>query len=171
VTGFKLTLPFEEEVKKRLAMLEAGVGTFINASDGGPYIDSTYFSVSGNIGAAWESVGPTGGGADNTWTALDSVPTDVDWILVKFYAYASDNDTDSNYCLTYARRQGSSLIFGLTTMVNALRVGGQAGFVRYVGDVSFVYIPVNSAQFDLYFITNMDNETVYIYLAGYGYNS
>ena len=52
------------------------------------------FNVTGNITEdIWESVGPTGSGADNIWTALDNLPAEATILRVRAAATLNQNSS------------------------------------------------------------------------------
>lgn len=103
-------------------------------SQGGNFID-----IASIIGAAWESVGPTGSGATNIWTALDGVPSTSPFVRLRL---ATDTIGGGGVAL-YARRTGSSSTVGIGTL-RAQNKSDEA-------DCSFFPVPVDSLnRFDLY---------------------
>lgn len=147
--------------------------TLVNDAGGGPYVSSTSFDIATNIGEAWESVGPTGGGADNTWTALDSVPVDASWLKLKFVNQATISSAAHAQFVSavYAREQGSAVATGNTTTVNAIAGYGSNSALNEARSFSEMTIPVSSRQFELYWYSlNITSETVEVYLVGWGFD-
>ena len=83
----QLATGFLAEVAARtaaIAAVAAKLGTFVNAADGGAYIDSLRLGMHLSPVDTWITVGPTGSGAARIWAPLDSVPVDAAWIEVHF---------------------------------------------------------------------------------------
>ena len=112
-----------------------GITTYIDSdgSHAGP------FDIDANISSAWESIGPTGAGATNTWTVLDSVPSNAKAVILKI----SRITVATGQVGLYARVTGSSGAVDDTTII--FESSG-------VATVSFVFVPIDSnRRFDLYF--------------------
>lgn len=83
-------------------------GKFASDSNG-MVLSGTAFNLTLNVTAGdltWESVGPTGSGATNIWTALDNVPSDADFIEIKVSGVFRGSSDQVVYCC--ARINGSS---------------------------------------------------------------
>ncbi|MDH5188320.1 MAG: hypothetical protein OEW37_05115 [Rhodospirillaceae bacterium] len=112
------------------------------------------FSLGSYIGAAWESVGPTGSGAANIWTALDAVPSTATGLLLKAYLSATGSTNGTTYQqLLYARRTGSGLATSNSTVAAANAFTNRSGASQLGQAVSVFPIAIDSSlRFDLYFI-------------------
>jgi hypothetical protein len=156
----------------------APAGTFVNNANGNPNISDTTFDVDSALTeATWESIGPTGGGADNTWTALDSVPTDADWIKVKIWVYlihTTGTAGDIISMAVYGRDSGGTddvagvdnCLFSVSNKVDS---DGDANIQDFVE----VTIPVTSSIFELFYNdegTNPSTVSVLLTLVGWGFN-
>jgi len=148
--------------------------TFVNNANGNPNISDTAF-LAELFAGIWRSVGPTGGGANSTWTALDGVPAGVDWIEVKLLLNSSsvaDTAFVTRTAYVYARKNGSS-----EAQSDANRIAGGLAMLNNSGyggvNLTFpqIRIPVASRKFDLYWISTFNSATtVNLLLVGYGYN-
>lgn len=142
------------------------------------YIDDTgdsqtgnSFDVATNIGAAWESVGPTGSGATNIWTALDVLPSTAKWVEIGIYlgiGRALVTGVSSNL---YARAGGSAVAANNYTRAAT----AQSSDTNNTGPNVYTYttkkIPVDSSIiFDLYhdFTASPNTHLAEIYLVGFG---
>ena len=155
----------------------APAGTFVNNSSGYPIAGSSgyYLTVEDIPQSTWESVGPTGSGADNIWDALDSVPADANWIVVRAYTYAhSTGDTADAWreLQVYVRKNGSLVSAGTTSQVvyntsYTTDTGNGAAGAR-----TEFHIPVStSIMFDVYWLATYNaTKTVRFYLVGWGFN-
>lgn len=173
--GNVATLSAAGDLQDSGSTLSKIMATHVSAADGGPYFSSTIFDVAAVIGTAWESVGPTGSGATNIWTALDTVPTDVDWIEVKITMQIFGTATASTLysAVTYARKNGSSVgIGGSTKVCEAYIMSDSSTGDAYDWESVVIKIPVSSRTFDLYLGTSLGTTSLstYLYLTGYGYN-
>ena len=57
---------------------------FVEDANGTPTITATQFAVDTSLAhETWESIGETSSGEDNEWAAMDSVPSDADWVSLK----------------------------------------------------------------------------------------
>jgi hypothetical protein len=157
----------------QLTGITAG-GVFVDAADGGPYISSTSFDVAANIGAAWESVGPTGSGATNIWTALDSVPASADWVEVRIRLQsiidAGVAGTQTRNELL-ARKNGSSIVI-TNAGIAEIKQDQNGSYSNTVANITTAKIPIDGSNiFELYYLTNsVATATCFIHLVGYGSN-
>jgi hypothetical protein len=123
----------------------------------------TTFTVDGVIGAAWESVGPTGSGATNIWTALDDVPSTAKGVILKSHAFARGYGVNTGYNVVTgisARRTGSTAAAGGddTDIGEALATGYTTStsidFPVSARHLSEHLVPIDgSLRFDLYLNT------------------
>lgn len=160
------------------ATLKGQKSIFVNNSNGNPNISDTFFDIAANITqSTWESVGPSDAGSpDNTWSALDDLPDDIDWIEVNcIVSGITATGTASAIYTTnaYARKNGSSSSNGdVNRFVYETATANASGYASVGGAVVPGYkIPVSSKVFDLYWITTFaTTNLVKLYLTGYGYN-
>lgn len=72
------------EARMTAGWMNEALGISVNNSNGNPNISDTIFNAVASVTEdTWESVGPTGSGASNIWTALDSAPANTSHIRVK----------------------------------------------------------------------------------------
>ena len=151
----------------------ADFSTFSNAATGIPAVSATVFDVDAVISDAWETVGPTGSEATNIWTALDGVPTDVDWIELRIlHSIYTTGETPGDLISSslYGRDSGSTATNGFSTMISLCStVVSSTGILRASNTTAGVKIPATSAVFELY-MTGPAYDIVNIILTGYGYN-
>ena len=153
----------------------APAGTFVNNASGSPNISNTSYDVDANLTeSAWESFGPTSSGKDNIWSALDSVPTDAHFVILKvnFYSMETSGDTSTSYpTRIYARKNGSSEAADDDTMVAAgSAFANSAGNAETYGIQEF-RCPVSSSSFDLeWYAAASTSVDIKIYLIGWGFN-
>lgn len=134
-----------------------------------PFTIST--SVTKNV---WETIGPTGSGMTNIWTALDDVPTDVDWIEVTCRQGASCNADTAGVVRsadTFARKYLSSELAGGPNYLSYIQAKTDTAGDAADGNFSTGKIAVSSRRFELTWVSNFNNgDLIIIYLVGYGYN-
>ncbi len=151
----------------------APTATFGGYSDGSPYVINTELLISNFLGPqitenAWKSIGPTGGLKDYTWTALNSVPVDADWIDIIL-----DVDIDA-----------TGMIAGnpYTYYVNVRNIGGTGtqkaqrmsanGAEICMSSVKNQKVNVTDRAFELYWSwAGTGDPMARVKLAGYGFNT
>jgi hypothetical protein len=155
--------------------LTGSAGTFVNEANDQPVAVTGEFDIDSSVvETAWESVGPTGAGADNTWTALDSVDADADWIQVRIACESSDSDSSASALRTtriYARGGDGSQGAGPINQIHKHAYYNDAsGNGVYIGQ-NTVKIPVDSnIVFDVNWTSNCESLDADLYLIGWGYN-
>ena len=148
--------------------------THVDNSNGNPNIADGAFTVNASVTlATWETVGPTGSGADNTWTALDSVPAGVSWVEIRAYLTAQNGpgSTTPNLVL-YARKNGSSSPISASNRISQIWGRTDGGGNANGSSVSTHKIPVDSnVVFDVHWTNSpaWSSPGVQLYLIGYGY--
>ena len=128
--------------------------------------DSTSLDIDANIGATFESVGPTGSGATNIWTALDSVPAGATGILMTL-DIAVQGTGDGAYQLhsmaISARSGASTDPLSASKVIASLDVVTETNtFVNRQNIVNQTIIPIDSSRvFDLATTRGSDGTTVF----------
>lgn len=151
-------------------------GVAVNNANGNPNISDTLFDVEDVTLNTWESVGPTAGGGDHQWPALDTVPGDVDWIKIKFYFDGTENSGTPDAPLDvimYVRKTGGAQAVGTDNMalfgVDIVIASG----IAHVSQLANHKVGVDAnGRFDLYFKNSYPAVTSFAFLTliGYGYN-
>lgn len=141
-----------------------GQTTFIEADNGG-LASPLYGPLT--LPTSYESIGPTGGGATNTWTALDAVPAGAKAVMVKLYATLTVTQTASGGCAGtlnfFAAKNG--ITPGVTTAekIGTLVAGGSVGAGQSYSDYQFfnsIVIPLDSSRrFQLRTVESLANCT------------
>lgn len=136
-----------------------------------PLIEATdFFGTSVVTEEQWESVGPTGSGADNIWTALDSVPISAQWIELRIVAQASS--AGGAVLDIYTRAFGSSQSVAAANKI--LGLSQQAASVlnhdAYTNMNTKMQVDA-STRFEVYWNKNVADSVGWrFFLAGYGFN-
>lgn len=136
-----------------------------------PLFNSTerFFPTTDIVSATWESVGPTGSGADNIWTAMDDLPSEVDWVEIR--ARATTLGTDFVDFKIWARKTGSSLgaIDATTVFHNGIALPGFSN-VQALSTTQLVLPVDESNRFDMRWERlSGSSGTTTLWLVGYGY--
>lgn len=141
----------------------SGVTEYLESTVGA---HSTLFNISSAIAAAWESVGPTGSGAVNIWTALDSIPSGCKWINLKIYNHAADSGaTLDAFQSIYARPTGSSEVADTRLNISLAHISSTNISDPSIKVVSTCDVLVDSLRrFDLYRSTTGTIFFCYAYL-------
>jgi len=145
---------------------------FVTDADS-PVVSTTYVNVAALTLSTWISIGPTGSGASVIWTALDSLPSTINWIEFKFYQACTDTSgTATTHTITLHSRVNGSVsgigdekrIYMLSDQLNSVTTYGNA-------EIATGKINVSTKKFDLYFnYTNLTTIVAKLYLTGYGFN-
>jgi hypothetical protein len=155
--------------------LTGSAGTFVNEANDQPVAVTGEFDIDSSVvETAWESVGPTGAGADNTWTALDSVDADADWIQVRIACESSDSASSAGALRTtriYARGgDGSQGVGPINQIHKHAYYNDASGNGAYMGQ-NTVKIPVDSnIVFDVNWTSSCESLDADLYLIGWGFN-
>lgn len=163
-------IPTQQSVKAYIDGLQE---TFVNNASGYPVSSTTSIDIDANLTEnVWESIGPTGSGADNIWTGLDSVPTDADYVEVRITLRGSDGSASSQAAgIVYARDSGSSAT-GTGCIVGEVATQADSSGNCEARFCTTVKIPVTSAVFEMQWISTFTPPTtIFMYLTGYGYNA
>lgn len=150
-----------------VAKVQAPVAGFVSAKD--IYFDKTGLSSTAlsltNTSA--ETFGPTGSGADNIWTELDSLPSSTTALYVVLHLNISMSSTSKGNMQCFAR-DGDDPAIG----TGAQRVGfvqGQGAIGDQFGNDNTAWLPVNSSGIFSAFKTktSITTELMQMYLKGY----
>lgn len=132
---------------------------------------ATSFDIDANIGTAFESVGPTGSGATNIWTALNVVPLDAKFIKVKIITtLAGATNGDTYQAIVSARKTGSSAALAANQRIAFAAFLNRTGASEFDANVNSELVPVDSSnRFDLYFTESgtSPNAGCTMYLVGW----
>ena len=120
-------------------------------SDAG--VSPTDFNVGSVVGyGVWESVGPSGSGAANIWTALDAVPNNAKWVKLRIDVLISGSTSGDQYSSRiYLRKTGSSAAADSVTLSAIAFFLNRSGAQEYDQNITREEIPVDSLnRFDVY---------------------
>jgi len=81
-------------------------GVTVNLKDDADY--STYAVQSNVTVTTWESIGPTGSGADNIWAGLDVVPLTASHLKLRAYIFAEDSTAAYRDLIVRQRETGGA---------------------------------------------------------------
>jgi hypothetical protein len=151
-------------------------GEFATNANGNPNLSDTTFGFYPDVSEeTWETIGPTGAGTDNTWAALDDVPSDANWVEIRcISSYSSQVAAGPAVLYIYARGYGGSntgtVIGGIATFVDS---GYNTNWGRGASVVT-AKIPIDSeGRFEIYWSAlnvGISTNIAVLELIGYGYN-
>lgn len=134
--------------------------------------NATTFDIDAVIGAAWESIGPTGSGATNIWTAMNDIPGGAKFALVKVINHSQGGTNGDSYFATiHARKTGDATAVGNTTNISTTFCINRSGSSEADRNTIVVPIPIDtSRRFDLYVETGGTSISLILnaYLVGWG---
>jgi len=154
----------------------AGGGAFVTNTNGNPNISDTTIDVSTEVTLnTWESVGPTGSGANNIWAAMDTIPAGVDWVEIKiFHSGLTSASGADGLDISYVaiRKGGGTQITSINNYVSMLGAYTSAAANAAAKAIPFVKVPVDSSLiFDINYSNTFELVNIELYIVGYGYNS
>lgn len=127
------------------------------------------FSISGFIGAAWESIGPSGSGANNFWTAMNSIPTNAKFAELRIHNSCSDTSGAAFTQKVYGRKTGSSETIGAKTLISMVGIRATGSTATLDENMTTAKLPLDSnRRFDLYFEAGGTSRSVTTNLIGFG---
>jgi hypothetical protein len=147
----------------------------VNNANGNPNISDSFLNTGSLTGDAWNSIGPTGSGADYIWNALDVVPSHADWVKIRAALRLNVYSGTAIYVgkYWYGRKNGSSedpdedinAILHEALLRDTISARGK----DFINEFK---IGLNSGMFDLYrqgtgTIGSFDGE---MFLVEYGWN-
>lgn len=107
---------------------------------------ATSFDIATNIGATFETVGPTGSGATNIWAALDDLPSGAVAVTITLPMALTGGTTGDAYdFLIYARAAGSSTAVGARTRIGHCSFINRSAATEGDGSTVIVDIPVSAS--------------------------
>jgi len=137
--------------------------SFCTHSDG-LSINNTEINVASVITeSTWESIGPTGSGANNIWTALDVVPPGSDWIMLRFRMILSGGIGGDAFYL-WGRKTGSVAGISSDTMYQYSQLA--AGSLMWTDRIAVDA----SRRFDMHWQATQSSVNLELWLVGYGFN-
>jgi len=130
--------------------------------------DGDNFDASTNVvESTWESVGPTGSGADNIFTAMDIIPSTATAIILRPHMASQDATGGQIAAYISARRTGSTI-----NEVSCKVIGGTQNLAAGIAEAvegGFVIVPLDSSlRFDAFWYNAADTTQVaYLYFMGW----
>lgn len=114
------------------------------------------FNAGAVIGGSWESVGPTGSGADNIWTTLDILPTTAIAVKLGIRNQISGSTSTVNYqTIVHGRKTGSTLALSEQSRISATELINTSGSSESNQNITFPEVSIDSSQrFDLQVIVS-----------------
>lgn len=146
----------------------SGIRTYIKESGG----HSTSFDVSANVTeSTFESIGPTGSGATNIWTAMDDIPSNARVAIIRCSFYALGDESATNILgSVYARMTGNAASASNVNRINRIQKdNNNLTEVPEDANITEVHIPLDSSRrFDItWSCINDAAVNIGIYLVGF----
>ena len=148
-------------------------GVFVNDSGGDPSVSSTALAVDGLTVDTWVEIGPTAASPTTTWTALDDVPGDVDWVEVAVYVSAAEAAVTNLAIYVFAKENGAASGPIIENTIAIARCDDGTSNNKNVQTLARgVKIPVDSqVQFMVRWAeSGTSTKDIDLYLTGYGWN-
>lgn len=119
----------------------------------------------------WESVGPTGAGSDNTWTALDSVPAGAKAIVVRiFHIHGGSTNGDQYWSVVWGMNADATPSTNYGNAISNNGLYNRSGALEANYTCTTAIIPINSArEFQARWSAGgtTPSTTIYMYLQGW----
>lgn len=153
---------------------QVGPGRYVSGGDDdGPYEDSTFFNFRTEIaGLSWQSIGPTGSGADHIWTGLDGVPIGANYIRIRLVLQARRNTPGLVSAQLWIRPHGSAKGGDNTTLAGEAYSNATPGVTwNEIRNVTEVTVPLDENRMFDANIASLSNQTAnQCRLVGWGIN-
>lgn len=140
----------------------AAVASYVSAMRNYVHVNganATSFNVVGNVTeSTFESVGPTGSGATNIWTALDDLPVAATIARLSVYTTIQPDGTDRLTGIAiYARQTGSATAAGELTQIHFHQFLVDDFTTGTPSSVSIAEVPLDSSRrFDITWAASSD---------------
>ena len=146
-------------------------GVFVTNSNGNPNVSDTSLDITTLTINNYETIGPTAAGSTNTWTALDSVPTGVDWIEVSVNCSVTGTAVTVS-AEVFARSSGGTSSASATQFIARTTLGDGTSNAKTSATTSRgIKIPVDAAvEFEGKYTSTAGTPSISMYLTGYGWN-
>lgn len=145
-------------------------------SFGYPRLCGPTFDVDGNISnnTTFESIGPTGSGANHIWTALDSVPVGAEWVKIEVnvncYTTGGASELTMLQCIVYARKGGTSAASGSCRIGRGGAFGNSSGYAGTCYSIERT-VPISTNRiFDFTWLSDFATNSVVLTLVACGVN-
>lgn len=143
-------------------------------ANGNPNLSDTPLDIDANLAnSAWESIGPTGSGADNIWPALDMVPSDATRIKIRILATCTQSGGTPGNGVSfnvYVRKHGSSQAAANKNRVSqgGGSIDGNGNNKGYSNNEITVPIDTSGPFFDMQWTSSYTtSNAIEMYLIGY----
>lgn len=119
-----------------------GTSTYLEEDIGAA---TTSFALSDLTNNTWESIGPTGSSPDNTWTALDVVPSGAKWVELVIQCQFNST-TDNGYLFVHGRVTGSSTAKAASNRKANVYIDAAGSTSTDASSTTTAKIPVDSSR-------------------------
>lgn len=122
---------------------QAGMPTIENQFGANP----AQFNLYLNIGAAYETIGPTGSGADNIWTAMDDIPAGAKFIILRVTSLIQGTTQNQVYELKLELTDGDiAFASNEDYVVSRVQVYNRSNLLESAVNTNTTIIPINSSR-------------------------
>jgi len=133
------------------------------------FTDTIDLVVAGVVQNTWESVGPTGSGADNIWTALDNLPDGTNWIRLSVKHKGTNGVASLLSISSLWIRKGSTSVGTAHCLVSEIsELISASGF----GQATVMTTPIvqldGNKTFDVYWNGTFTTHELDLYIVSYG---
>lgn len=141
----------------------SGMRAYIHKGGG----EATAFAVHTNVTeGSFESVGPTGSGATNIWTAMDNITSGASFVKIGVTLTIQAPDTNVALIALYARQTGDATS---ASEANKVAIAHQNGSTSLSADYASIELPLDSSRrFDITWAgTNDSSRGATMYVRGF----
>lgn len=121
--------------------------------------------------STWESVGPTGSGADNIYTGMNNIPASAKFMIARLRAVVFGSTNTDTYSLrTYVRVTGSSTGLSSNNLMSEPQMVNRSGSSEVTADSTILIVPLDSSRrFDIHYVVAGTSPTVQLTLIPLGF--
>lgn len=134
---------------------------------------SATLSINANVTeATWESVGPTGSGADNIWTIMDAMPDNATILIVDLFVSLSTDSANTAQMAVYVTHGDDAVpaISANNNRVSFKNLDNDVAITGNTGNLTRIMIPLGATNqdFQIYWDgVNNDSALVSLYYRGF----
>ncbi len=153
------------------------IAKFVSEEDGttlgAPLFSATLFVADTAIPQSqWDTIGPTGSGADHTWTALDALPASAEWIQLRIkHVGIGGSASSAAFSRIYLMKGGGTHAAASHTLSCEMFEWIDSGGNGYAEQITFPKVGVDANNiFQFQWVTSFTGDSIELWLVGYGEN-
>ena len=121
-----------------------GVREYVEAVQGGNTTTLSFTTGARTINT-WYDYGPTSGGADDDWTALDDIPLGANYVILKIKGSIQASTTATwHQVRLYGRKNGEATTQSTYAVIHDAHVYNRSGSNEADGNTTTCYLPVDA---------------------------